>query len=127
MFETLLAADPSFQPDWNAFLDHWRDEPGPLPLYLALGDLSRHLARQLERGETKAFDAVFDVVERWHLEGDPYVRKAATIGLLENLQNDNFYVTGRPEQFLPWLRPESLRYWRKVEAFWEHGTLITDD
>ena len=30
-----------------------------------------------------------EVIERWHLEGDDYVREAATVGLLEDLQNTN--------------------------------------
>ena len=127
MFRPLLQADPTFQATWDAFLAKWQDEPDPAPLYLALGDLARHLVRRLETGDTAVFDAVFDVVERWHTEGDASVREAATVGLLEDLQNLNLHRTTRPEAFLPWLRPESRRWWDKVDAFWRHGTLLQDN
>ena len=126
MFGPILAADPSFLAAWNEFQHEYGDEPEPL-YYLALSALSRHLIGQLENGETSGFNAIFDIVEEWHLWGDRYVREAATIGLLESLQNTNLHRTTTPDRFLPWLRPESRRYWDKVEAFWEKGILITDD
>lgn len=126
MFDALLAADPSFAPLWEAFLGEWKDEK-ELPLYLALSELAHHLVLRLEAGDTEGFGAVFDVVERWHVEGDAYVKEAATIGLLEDLQNLNKYTSATPEDVLPWLRPQSRRWWDKVEAFWRDGTLITED
>ena len=33
------------------------------------------------------FPAVFDVIERFHLEGEPYLKEAATIRALEGIQN----------------------------------------
>lgn len=127
MFEPLLQADPTFDPSWRAFLADYKDEP-ELPLYLALSDLACHLIAQLDRGETARFDAVFDIVERWCLRGDHYVRVAATVGLLEDLQNGNLYERAqiRPSDFEPWLRPVSKRQWEKVYAFWSRGELITD-
>lgn len=127
MFAPLLEADPSFAPIWEEFLTDWRDEPPPLPLYLALGDLARHLTAKLQAGDTEAFSGVFRVVERWHVEGDTYVRQAATIGVLEGLQNTNNHETTKPEQFISWLGPVSRRYWGKVDAFWNQGILIRDD
>ena len=127
MFEPLLKVDPSFTEAWNAFLEEWQNEASELPQYLALADLARHLVRKLETGDTHLFPAIFAVVERWHLEGDDYVREAATIGLLEDLQNGNLHETTSPDEFLPWLGPESRRWWDKVEAFWRDGTVIRDD
>ncbi len=123
MFEPVLEADPSFLPIWTAFMEDWGDEPQPLN-YLALSDLVGHLIGCLARGDTTRFDAVFDVVERWHIEGDAYVREAAYIGLLEDLQNTGLHQTTRPEDFLPWLRPVSRRWWDKVDAFWRDGAPI---
>jgi hypothetical protein len=58
------------------------------------------------------------VIERLHVEGDPYVREAATIGLLEGIQN----VWGNngvdPELFFPFLLPESVRWWKSLNKFW---------
>jgi hypothetical protein len=126
MFEPMLVADPSFTPAWNAFVEEYSDAP-ELPHYLALADLARHLIGQLARGDTARFPAVFAVVEQWHLHGDPYVREAATVGLLEDLQNGNLHSVTRPEEFLPWLSPVNRRWWDKVERFWSHGERIAED
>ena len=126
MFELLLTKLPSFQLAWNAFCAEWAGEED-LPIYLALNDIARHLIHKLEVGDTTDFSSVFFVVELWHVDGDDTVRVAATVGLLEDLQNQNLYTIGTPSQFLPWLGPETQRFWKKVEAFWRDGTLITDD
>ena len=126
MFDPMLAADPSFITARNEFVELYSDEP-ELPEYLACADLARHLIGQLARGDTGHFDEVFNVVERWHLKGDAYVRQAASIGLLEDLQNTALHTTTVPAAFLAWLRPESRRWWDKIEAFWEHSTPITYD
>ena len=88
--------------------------------------LARRLIEQLAHGETARFNAVFDVVERWHLDGDQYVREAATIGLLEDLQNLSLPTRTRPSDFEPWLRPVTKKAWDKVEHFWSKGEPITD-
>jgi len=126
MFIPVVRADPTFGPTCENFLREWREEP-EAPQYLLLADLARHLIGQLALGDSSRFDAVFDVVERWHIEGDQHVREAATVGLLEDLQNLNLHMTTKPEQFIRWLRPTSRRYWDKIEAFWRDGTIITDD
>lgn len=120
MFEPLLEADPSFGETWECFKEEYRPSD-ELPLYLALSDLARHLIQKLEAGDTGRFDAVFDVVERWHVDGDPYVQEAATIGLIEDLQNANLHHETRSEDFLPWLRPVTSLWWAKVYEFWESG------
>jgi hypothetical protein len=117
MFVPLLVADPSFTPTWEAFMKEWRDER-ELPQYIALAELARHLIARLESDATERFDAVFDVVERWHIEGDAYVSEAAAIGLIEDLQNTGLHRTTAPEAFLPWLRPASRQAWDDLEAFW---------
>lgn len=127
MFEPLLVADPSFQPAWERFVDDWRDEKVELPLYLALCDLARHLIGKLAAGDTQAFPAVFEAVERWHIEGDPYVQEAATIGLLEDLQNEGLHQTTQPVDFESWLRPVSRKFWQRVEKYWADGTPIASD
>ncbi|WP_104663329.1 DUF7674 family protein [Ensifer adhaerens] len=118
MFEPLLQADPSFAETWAAFQEEWRDDDEPPPLYLALAELARHLIRKLEAGDTPGFRAVFDVVERWHIHGDAYVKEAATVGLLEDLQNGNFHRVTSPDDFLPWLAPETLGWWIQIRQFW---------
>ena len=127
MFTRLLEVCPSFRPTWEEFVAEWKDEPD-LPGYLALSDLARHLIAMLERDDTEGLRAVFRVVEEWHLEGEPYVKKAATIGLLEDLQNTNLHKDKTlPDDFIKFLLPETKFWWFKVVDFWEKGTLIVDD
>jgi hypothetical protein len=123
MFEPLLQADPSLREKWEIFQEQYRSD-GELPLYLALSELARHLIHDLETGNTHRFDAVFDVVERWHIHGDPNVKEAATVGLLEDLQNGHLLCKTSSEDFLPWLRPETLGWWTKVHEFWAIGKQI---
>ena len=126
MMDSMLHACPSFRPDWQAFLEEWRSEADK-PLYLALAALAHHLIAMLAARDTVGLVAVFQVVERWHLEGDAYVREAATIGLLEDLQNLHLHQTTSPADLEPFLLPESLKWWRKVDRFWSEGKVITDD
>ncbi len=131
MMLPLVEACPTFEPTWQAFLDEWtHDEAGLdggyLPLYLALGDLADHLIDMLARRETSAFPANFAVVTRWHVEGDGYVREAATVGLLECIQNTNLHTSTRPEQFRAFLGPVSETWWDKLYGFWKRGELLRE-
>lgn len=56
-----------------------------------------------------------------HVEGDDYVREAATIGLLEGIQNDWGNHLVDPELFAIHLLPESRQYWDELNAFWRGG------
>jgi hypothetical protein len=127
MMGVLVGACPSFAPHWQSFLEESQNEPGELPDYLALSDFARHLIRMLERGDTETFPAIFSAVERLHVEGEHYVKEAATVGLLEDLQNLNLHSATEPEQFRKYLGPESQRWWDKLYRFWEHGELLTDE
>jgi len=125
MFAQLLKADPTFEPIWGKFCREWQDDPQP-PLYLALGDLAAHLIAKLEMGSTESFDLIFDVIEQWHVEGDSYVREAATVGLLEDLQNLNLHKTTRPSGFERWLGPKTSQRWADVTSFWSAPNAIAD-
>ena len=79
----LLDACPSFRPVWE---EHLHDN-GEEILYVALGDFARHVLELFQAGKTEAFAGVARAIERLHVEGDPYVREAATVGLLEGIPN----------------------------------------
>jgi hypothetical protein len=119
MMPVLVDVCPSFNAQWLAFLDEWREEKHDLPLYVALGDFARHMIGMLEGGETDAFPSIFAAIERLEMEGDDYVKEAATVGLLESLQNLNLHTTTSPEKFLLYLGPESARCWDEVRRSWE--------
>jgi hypothetical protein len=93
MMDVLLNACPSFAPRWQVFQDEWRAESNDLPLYLILAAFARHLVDMMERGETAQLSLIFEAVEQLHVEGDHYVQEAATVGLLEDLQNLNLHKT----------------------------------
>jgi hypothetical protein len=127
MMGVLVDACPSFASDWHAFKDEWREE-SDLPLYVVLADLARHLIGKVERGETADLPEVFAAIERLHVEGDGYVKEAATVGLLEDLQNLNLHPNGtEPEQFRPYLCPVSAQWWDKLYRFWQRGELLAED
>jgi hypothetical protein len=82
----------------------------------------------MEAGEDEGIKAIFRVVEAWHLEGEPYVKEAATVGLLEDLQNANLHKGATsPDDFLDYLLPETRFWWFKVVDFWDKGVVISDD
>lgn len=127
MLPLLVKASPGFASTWEEFQAEWGDQTS-LPHYLVLGDFARHMSTLLAAGDHKTLRQVFDVIERFHLEGDAYVKEAATIGLLEDLQNSNLHEQGTsPEQYIEYLRPETARWWKKVEVFWAEGKIIKDD
>jgi len=128
MMGVILAACPSFAPQWQEFRNEWRDEADDFPLYLVLAGFARHLIAMVERGETSDLPAVFAALERLHVEGDHYVREAAAVGFLESLQNLNLHKdAGESERFRPYLGPVSERLWDKLYRFWEHEEPFIDD
>jgi hypothetical protein len=119
MMDVLLAASPTFAEKWDAFRREWADEAQDTPLYLALADFARHIIAFLEAKDDASLRRIFDAIERLHLDGDHYVREAATVGLLEDLQNTNLHRTTDPAHLRPFLRPESLKWWDRVDSFWK--------
>jgi len=113
----LLDACPSFRGPWKAYLAAPIYEEGLL--YLDLGELAQHLVDLVRKNTTGEFPAVFDVVERLHVDGDSYVKEAATIGLLEGIQNVAGHNGVDPEVFVPHLRTESAKWWAELNRFWD--------
>jgi hypothetical protein len=127
MMGVLLNACPSFAPHWQTFLDEWASHSDELPLYLVLGDFARHVIGFLERHEIDWITNVFTAVECLQNEGDQYVREAMTIGFLENVQNSNLHPNGTdPEQFRQYLGPVTVKFWDKLNRFWQNGEVITE-
>jgi hypothetical protein len=121
MFEPMLAACPSFRCAWAEFCaDPINQADCGEPLYyFALSALADHLIAQFKSGSIDEFPAVFQVIERWHCEGEHYVREAATVGLLEDIMLGSYGEEIDPVVFEQWLLPESRRWWDKVIRFWD--------
>ncbi|XUU60003.1 DUF7674 family protein [Erythrobacter sp. HA6-11] len=126
-FDDMIEACPTFQGAWLRFNDEWKDNSilfedrgdGTLPHYLLLSELANHLIEMLERGDTIRFPAIFEVIEDWVVCGEHYVSEAAVVGLLEDLTAIHRYSTAHPSMFIPWLGPESKKWWSEVIDFWK--------
>lgn len=113
----LLAACPSFADPWRAYQAEATYEEGLL--YIDLAELVHHVVELERRGQCEELPAVFAAVERLHLEGDAFVKEAATIGFLEGLQNFAGNTGIAPERFRLYLSPESARWWDELDRFWD--------
>ena len=87
-------------------------------LYVMLGDFAHHLLQLQTQNQIETFPTIAKSIERLHLEGDQYVKEAATIGLLEDIQNIWGNNKTDPELFGIYLLPESLKFWRSLNDFW---------
>lgn len=121
----LLHACPSFVSKW------WEDrnfEFGEFSLYTGLGGFAHHIAALATKGTVSELPAVFAIVERLHLSGDSFVREAATIGFLEDLQNIALNKNISLDRFNNFLQPETSYWWKRLNGFWSGEIpLVSDD
>jgi hypothetical protein len=87
-------------------------------LYVLLGDFARHLLELQQKNRTEEFPAIASAIERFHTEGDSFVREAATIGLLEGVQNVWGNNDTDPNLFGRHLLPASAKAWQNLNDFW---------
>lgn len=106
MIPLLVRACPAFEPDDDDLI------------HPALGRLARRSLELLREGRTEELSALFDAIARLHLEGDAYVREAATIGFLEALQNVALHRGVALDTIEPLLGHDSRRWWRALIRFW---------
>ncbi|WP_197484622.1 hypothetical protein [Phormidesmis priestleyi] len=111
----LLEACPSFTQKWAEYRAFYECKD---LLYVELDTFVDHIVELLKTNRTDEFPAVFEIIERLHLEGDDYVREATTIGALEGIQNVARNSGTDTEEFIQYLRPESLKWWRQLNEFW---------
>jgi hypothetical protein len=126
MLPMLVEALPSYENDWRRFKTEYTDNPEPF-LYVALAQFSTCLAGAVAAGDGDGVARVFKVLERFITEGDHDVQEAAVVGLIKNLQNAEFHRTTAPQDYEPFLLPETRRWWEKVKTFWINGRLLTKD
>jgi hypothetical protein len=112
----LLDACPSFTEKWKKHSAYWEDEN---LLYIDLSEFNHHLIELHKSNQINEFPTVFDAIEKLHIEGDDYVKEAATIGLLEGIQNIASNTDVNAEDFIQYLKPESAKWWKQLNAFWD--------
>ena len=127
MFEPLLAAVPELWAHRTAFIMEWEGEAEGLPNYIFISEVVRECISMFDQGQEERVAKILDVVELWLKEGDPYVQEVATVGFLEDLQNENLHRKTRPEDFADLLGPESSFWWEKLNRFWQYGEVLHDD
>jgi hypothetical protein len=102
----LQAASPNWQPDADD------------PVYVQLGSYARYILDTVAAGRLDELAPAFTAIERLHTSGDQWTREAATIGILEGIQNN---ASHRSFDLLPVtsrLGPVSLEWWGELEDFW---------
>ena len=110
----LVEACPSFQEEVAA---HQEEYGGELT-YVLLGSFAHHLLALHTAGKTESFPAVGSAIEKLHVEGSAYTKEAATIGLLEGIQNAWGHAGVNHQPLLAHLGPESARNWQSLNDFW---------
>src|SRR6478752_2096195 len=108
--DLLVAASPTF--NTNLLLGD--------NLYELLGAFGRHLLELYNLDHATSFLNVGVMIENLHIDGDELVKNAATIGLLESLQNIWLNAGIDPMPFREWLLPVSREQWDALYEFW-HG------
>ena len=110
----LITVTPSFQTEW----DEHRNFNGEDLVYVVLGDYARKLIQLQKDNKQDELHSVAKIIERILVEGTPETRETITIGLLESIQNILSHTDVDPEIFANYLLPESLKWWRSLNAFW---------
>ena len=120
----LINACPSFSEKWQEVSTYYEHED---LVYVYLGEFAHHLIHLLNGNQTEEFPAIFDVIERLHIEGDAATKEIATIGALEAIQNVAENSGVDPEIFFPFLGPESGKCWVQLNDFWQGLTSFVGD
>ena len=119
MIPILLKACPSFQKKWDG---HCAEHLNEILYYVVLGDFAHHLLELDQQKTVESFPTIARAIEQLQAEGDGYVREAATIGLLEGVQNVWKNNNVDPELFFPYLLPVSAKWWQSLHDFWDGKT-----
>jgi hypothetical protein len=109
---------------WQEYQDRWPDEDRNTFNDMAV--IAHYLVDCYERGALAEFPAAFSVLEQCLAQGDMQVRDAATIGVIEDLQNIASHRSFAPKAIEPWLQPLSRTAWEKLAASWREVSSLAD-
>ena len=116
----IVEACPSLQPLWVQHLEEHGDDL----MYIAAGDFACHLHALFLDGRDDCFPDVGRAIELLHTDGSAWVREFATIGILESIQNVWANSGADPALFVPYLGPESRRWWDGLNGFWSKARTV---
>lgn len=109
VMELFLQACPSYRNRWNKYIEDNYETGDEQLLYIDFADFASHIVDLYRQNKLEEFPAVFHVIELLHTAGDPYVKEAVTIGLLEDMQNKLLYSGRETSVFHQYLHQESLK------------------
>lgn len=78
-------------------------------------ELARLLSDLYERGHFKSLGLAFEQLERFHVDGNSYVRGWVS-GFLQFLQDVTSWSTPNSDAFVGFLGPNSRRLWHTLDA-----------
>jgi len=113
LFETLIAADPDFQPRYQEFLSDWQGQE--IPWYLAMGELAHYIVEAYEQGKTHQYQDLFSAIELVLPSADSGLQNLICVGLFEDTQNIASHRSFGASVFRSWLGPRSLIAWDEVD------------
>lgn len=122
VMKELIKSCPSYQTRWEEYVkNNYKTEDEQL-LYIDLSDFASYIVDLYRQNKTDEFPEVFEVIELLHTSGDDYVKEAATIGLLEDIQNQllNYQIDLR--NFEQFLKKDSQKWWDNLINFWNGKT-----
>jgi hypothetical protein len=119
VMELFLQACPSYKKRWDKYFQENYESGDEQLLYIDLADFATHFVDLYKNNELSEFPAVFDVIELLHTSGDDFVKEAASIGLLEELQNRLLSNEIKTNVFSQYLKQESLNWWNHLNDFWD--------
>ncbi|MCT4776797.1 MULTISPECIES: DUF7674 family protein [Exiguobacterium] len=122
VMELFLQACPSYKNRWNEYIEDNYETGDEQLLYIDFADFAAHIVDLYRQSKLKEFPAVFHIIELLHTTGDPYVKEAVTIGLLEDMQNKLLYAGRETNVFHEYLHQESLKWWNHLNDFWDGKT-----
>lgn len=94
------------------------------PLYYVLaGAYASHILTNFDLfSRSDELENNFALIEKFHNDGDDYVKEWATVGILEGMQNH--IGKDRQAEMYPkcekYLGPESRFWWDELERFWKN-------
>jgi len=118
VMEILIESCPSFQMRWEEHLQDIWDRESKTILYTDFSEFARYLSELVILRDFREFTDVFDTVELLLHEGDPFVREAVVVGLLEDFQNcllSKGYDLSLIEKYL---KSETKKHWLELIKYW---------
>jgi hypothetical protein len=110
----LIEGCPSFSDAWAEHVCEYGNDL----LYVAAARFASHLFSLYESEQFPLLVAAGEVIEQLHVNGSPWVKEFATVGILEAIQNVCSRSNTDPECFRQFLGPESQRWWSGLYKFW---------